>query len=177
MVEVNLLPWRKLKQDRQIKERKIFFMAGVISSFILFFLIHSSLSYKIKLEKKQSLVWKNNVAALSNKFESVQLVKKQYENLKLIKQFLEIEDNKNTVLMEFFSHLSRVIPRQINLIKLSRQNSEIQIIGFSETAQALSIFLHGIKSDHKFQQARVIAIKKQADFLTLKFQIKISPVI
>ncbi|PCH61103.1 MAG: pilus assembly protein PilN [SAR86 cluster bacterium] len=153
MAQINLLPWRE--QLREEKKRGFIstLIGGVIIAAGLVFLVHQQVQQKIDLQDSRNEYLLSQIQQLD-----VQLT----EISDLQKKKNEIRDRMNVIsdlqgvrpgIVRIFDELVRTLPEGVYYTNLTREGSQLSLIGVAQSYSKLTQLLRRLESSNWFSEA------------------------
>lgn len=164
MVEINLLPWREQKRQR---EKKLFIKWLMISSSIALVIVFS-LNYHIVLLRKNQYVrnqiLQQEIIIYDSQIKEANTLKK--EKRRLISQISVVQNLQATriLLVHLLDELTKIVPSGIYFAQIKGYENVISVFGYAESNTDVSLVLQNIEHNtwiHNPILNEIKAVKKK----------------
>ncbi len=160
MTEINLLPWRERKRE---KEKKLFttmlLVAGVAGVFVVF-LINSYAKNLVSNQNTRNQMLQTEIDHLDNEIKEIRTLKQTREALISRMTIVQNLQSTRTLMVHLFDELIKVMPSGVYVTKLERKNDVVSLWGYSESNTNISILMRNIENDGWIQNPVLTEIKK-----------------
>lgn len=150
MKSINLLPWReqsRRKRQQQFLINLIIFLLVVIL-FVL--LIHFLISKNIIRQQLRNELLSHQNYLLDNQINEIRAIKSQEEKLSIQIGYIKSLKFAQMDAMHFMVSLAKLVPAEIILTKIQRENRILTIGGKSRSNSAIAVFLQGLQACNYF---------------------------
>lgn len=160
MTEINLLPWR---EQRREKDKKLFtsmLLGGVIIAAGIVFLINSYASHLVTNQTERNDMLQKEITRLDIQIKEINTLKKVRDGLISRMSIVQNLQSTRTLMVHLFDELIKISPPGIYVFKLERKNDTVDLWGYSESNTNISILMRNIESNPWIQQPALAEIKK-----------------
>lgn len=154
MIEINLLPWRVLKKEKQRQQLEI--CCWVISIGIMLGLsfLHFYIEYGISKVTKSVAAYENKLYIVETPFQEIKKLQLQLQQQVCNVQFTKNILTNQASLTDFFSNLINLTPKNISLSVMTHQQNEINLLGQATNTFLITQFLQALPG------AKLVTISK-----------------
>jgi type IV pilus assembly protein PilN len=163
MADINLLPWRELKREREKKQFTTVLLIGIVSAALVVFLINS---YAKRLIENQT--YNNNLLQ-----QEIDKYKKQIEEIKELKKLRQALIARMTIVqnlqatrsmtVRLFDELVKILPDGVYLTNVERVVNKVTLLGYAESNTNISQLMRNIESNRWIQNPELTEIKKSKE--------------
>jgi len=151
MVEINLLPWRKVLQEKQMRILQLLGVTGCSFLCLLWLILHFYFTHLLFVKRLHA--------------QEVQKQAIQLQQQEQITQVLEKLNTKQLAIYHFFQQIAHTASPPLFLTSLSRHGNEIRLTGKAISMQDITILQHHLSSS-------ILEEVKQVSPAEINFQIK-----
>jgi type IV pilus assembly protein PilN len=173
MIQINLLPWRE--QARKVNKTRFFIWMSVFIGIALITLLLFHIQYYLIFSNQQKL---NKY--LESEINQEQIILSALDQQQQAKQALEkqlsyiINLHKTSFrAIKLLNELVSLIPHNISLNKIIRNDNKITLMGSSKTDVDLSIFKQSIAKSPIFNQPVLTEISTEKNSSTINFTLDV----
>lgn len=160
MTDINLLPWRELKREREKKEFIIYFIVGLVGAIILTFLINAYANHLVTYQTSQNQILQDEISRLDRQLKEIKEVKKLREAL--IARMMVVQNLLSTRVMtiRLFDEIIQILPDGIYLTEIDRVGNVVTILGSSDSNSDISLLMKNIQGSEWIKNPTLTDIKR-----------------
>jgi type IV pilus assembly protein PilN len=152
MININLLPWREEKIERQ-KRLFIIFLAGCCGlAACIIIALHSILAYKIATQNAINEGLKFKIKALDQKIAEIETLQKEKSNLLARLAVIQQWQKDKSQMIQLFDTVARVVPEGLYLTSLSRTGVHLLLEGKAKSNAQISELMRNIETSDEINQ-------------------------
>lgn len=163
MSEINLLPWREAKREREKKEFAIFAGIGLGIALVLVFLINMYANNLIEYQTQRNRLLEEEITRLTRQIKEIKELKKVRSALiarmNIVKNLLA----SRVLTPRLLDELVKIMPNGIYLTEVKRENNKVTLTGYSESNSMISRLMRNIEGTKWFQSPKLSEIKKSKE--------------
>lgn len=163
MTEINLLPWREQKREREKKKFVTYLLAGLGSSMIIVFLINYYATYLVSMQTQRNERLKNEITQLEQQINEISDIKKLRQALIARMVIVQNLQATRTLTVRLLDEVINIIPDGVYLYQIQRQGDKITILGYAESNTNISQLMRSIEKSIWTQDPVLTEIKKIID--------------
>jgi type IV pilus assembly protein PilN len=155
----NLMPWREKLRKKQ-KKQFIFCCSGMVFVAVMIIsIIHFSLAAKIRIQKDHNKMLRQEILLLTHKTEFMDAALQEKSMVTAQLKFMDGLKKNRTVMLDLFVELEGIIPDDIFLIRIKREDNTVLIAGKAEVSTSVSRFMANIEKSNGLTQPLLDEIK------------------
>ncbi|WP_133127112.1 PilN domain-containing protein [Legionella nagasakiensis] len=160
MTEINLLPWRELKREREKKQFTIYLFLALISAAAVVFLINIYAKQLIEHQSSRNQLLENEITRLKQQIKEIEEIKAIREAL--IARMIIIQNLQATrsLTVRLFDELIKIMPDGVFLTYVERKEDKITILGYAESNSNISQLMRNIENNNWIKEPYLTEIKK-----------------
>ncbi len=160
MTEINLLPWRELKREREKKLFTTLLLIGLVVAVAIVLLFNYYAKSVVENQRSRNQRLRNEIVILDKKIKEIESLKKIREAL--ISRMLIVQNLQSTRILtvHLFDELIKVVPEGVFITKLERKDNVVTAWGFTQSATNISNLMRNIEKNVWIQDPTLTEIKK-----------------
>ena len=170
LIEINLLPYRELKEQKQKKQfQSLMVLAGIIGV-ALCVLVYLGLTAMISDQNNRNGTLTTGIQALDKEIEEINRLTEIKNNFLQRKQKVEELDNKRFEGARIIDSVNQLVPDGAYLTELKGGDSnngqlskEYILIGKAISDNKVAMFMNALPSTGVFEQPELVGIEKSDD--------------
>lgn len=163
MTDINLLPWRELRREKDQKEFTI--LIGVALALALGIALavnyYSVMLVDDQTRRNQRL--KNEISTLDSQIASIQKLKLLRENLIARMKVAQSLQSKRALTVHLFDELIKILPDGVYLTDIKRAGNRVTVNGYSESNSNVAAMMRNIEDNPWIEAPKLTEIKKTDD--------------
>lgn len=161
MTQINLLPWREQKREREKKKFiTLFFVSIGIAAFIVF-LINSYAKGLVNNQRERNKILEKEITVMKNQLTEIKSLKRTRQMLISRMSIVQHLQSTRTLMVHLFDELINVVPSGIYLTQVERKNNTISVTGYTESNTFVSILMKNIENNNWLHDPHLSEIKKE----------------
>ncbi|KTD22426.1 PilN domain-containing protein [Legionella londiniensis] len=160
MTEINLLPWRELRREREKKEFNLYLFLGLITAALIVFLINFYANQLIENQMHRNQLLENEIARLDKQIKEIEGIKALRQALIARMTIIQNLQATRSLTPRLFDELVKIIPNGVYLTKVERKEDTITLLGYAESNSNISQLMRNIERNQWIQNPDLTEIKK-----------------
>lgn len=165
MININLLPYRKLKTQKEQKHFVFMILGVLISAVVIVLLLNGYFQYRLSLEQKSLGKLNDMVSQIDRELMQHKANKNQYKMLLKRIDLIKTLKLSQKMASETLSTIGKKLASDIYLTELSFKNNQLQLRGVSEHRQSVSALMRTIEKQTLFGEVYLGEISHQSFML------------
>lgn len=160
MTEINLLPWREYRREKEKKLFTTMTLIGIIIAVVIVFLINY---YAVHLKNNQTLrneMMRVEITRFDEQIKEIKTLKQVREGLISRMSIVQNLQSTRTLMVHLFDELIKVMPQGVYVTKLERQNDVVSVWGYAESNTNISLLMRSIENNAWIHSPVLTEIKK-----------------
>lgn len=159
MIEINLLPWREIKREKDKKNFAIALGCAALFAVGIIFLTNMYMNSKLSNQR-----WRNNTID-----HEIQILKKQTIEIQRLKKLRDALISRMTIVqnlqmtriltVHLFDELIKIMPQGVYINKVKRNNDTVIVFGSADSNTNISDLMRNIDSNKWIQNPLLTEIK------------------
>lgn len=163
MTEINLLPWRELKREREKKQFIIYLFMGLIAAAIVVFLINTYAKQLVEHQTYRNQQLQNEITTLEGQIKEIENIKKLREALIARMNIVQNLLITRVLTVRLFNELTEIMPNGVLLTRAERVGDKITVLGFAQANSDISELMRNIEKNGWIKSPELTEIKKPKD--------------
>ena len=163
MTEINLLPWRELKREREKKEFTTYIAGILIVMVLLVFVVNRTIVGKIETQTSRNNRLETEIAEYNKQIVAIKNLKTQRKNL--IARMMIVQNLQATRILtvRLFDELINILPDGVYVTHMDRVGDKVTLLGYTESNSNISQMMRKIESSKWIQRPELTEIKKSKE--------------
>lgn len=174
MTEINLLPWREQKREREKKKFITYLTAGLIIAAVIVFLINSYASHLVDMQTKRNQRLQAEINQLDRQIEEIKSLKKLRQALIARMNIVQDLQASRILTVHLLDEIIKIMPEGIYLYRVERVSNKVTITGYAESNTDISQLMRSIENSVWLQEPKLVEIKKSSNKETEENEFKLS---
>lgn len=160
MTEINLLPWREARREKEKKQFLAYFAAGLIGAALVVFLMNLYSNHLIEAQSARNQLLEQEISWLKSQIKEIEDLKKLRQAL--IARMIVIRDLQatRTEIVRLFDELVKIMPDGVYLTSIERTGDKITMLGYAESNSNISQLMRSIENNRWVEQPLLTEIKR-----------------
>lgn len=158
MAQINLLPWREARRQKQKKQ----YLSGLLLLAILvgalFWFIGQTIEQQISFQNQRNTYLKNEIAILDAQIAEIKRIRETKNAIEQRMALIEQLQASRNLAPHIFDELARIVPPGVSFRKLRRSGNSIFVEGVSESNNRLAEFMRNLDSSSVFSAGELSSI-------------------
>ena len=163
MTDINLLPWREQKREREKKNFITSLLVGVVGSIIIVFLINYYALYLVDLQTDRNQRLKNEITELEKQIKEISDIRTLRQALIARMIIVQNLQATRTLTVRLLDEIIKIIPDGVYLYQIGRVGDKVTILGYAESNTNISQLMRSIEKSVWTQDPELTEIKKITD--------------
>lgn len=163
MTEINLLPWREARREREKKQFSIYFALGMAAALAVVFLMYSYSNYLIENQTTRNQILEEEINKLKSQIKSIEDLKKVRQALIARMTVVRNLQATRSLTVRMFDELIKIMPDGVFLTNVERNGDKIILLGYAESNSNISQLMRNIESNPWIENPELTEIKKTKD--------------
>ncbi|WP_347251251.1 PilN domain-containing protein [Legionella sp.] len=160
LIEINLLPWRQFRRNRERRNLLAVAMAIFILIIFAFLLIHSHIKKLNDSKEKCIKDIERKITYLNKKINEIKKIKMKKEGIIKRILFKKKLDEEGYLVVNFFGEITKIIPHGIYLNQMQFKNNKVVLQGVSEFNDLIASMIKNIKQNPWMKDPSLLEVKK-----------------
>lgn len=163
MTDINLLPWREARREKEKKDFTLYLAAGLLFAIIIVFLINMHAVSLVEAQTQRNQLLKTEIKQIEKKIKAIEALKKLREALIARMTIIQNLQATRTLTVRLFDELIKIMPDGVHLTKVEREGNKITLLGYVESNSNISLLMRNIEVNHWITMPELTEIKKAKD--------------
>ncbi|ETO93579.1 PilN domain-containing protein [Legionella oakridgensis] len=160
MTEINLLPWRELKREREKKQFTTYLFFGLGSAVVVVFLINMYAKQLIENQSSRNQQLQNEITTLEKQIKEIEEIKNVRQALIARMVIIQNLQATRSLTVRLFDELVKIMPDGVFLTSVERQGDKIILLGYAESNSNISQLMRQIEHNKWIKEPDLTEIKK-----------------
>ncbi|MCP0914486.1 MULTISPECIES: PilN domain-containing protein [Legionella] len=160
MADINLLPWRELKREREKKEFGIFVFIGLTSAVLIIFLINFYAKQLVEQQSRRNEILQTEITRLEKQIKEIADIKKLRQALIARMRIVQNLQGTRSLTVRLFDELIKIMPDGVFLTHVERSGDKVTLLGYAESNTNISQLMRNIENNQWIQNPELTEIKK-----------------
>lgn len=160
MVDINLLPWRELKREREKKQFGTYLLIVALSCATVIFLVNFIIVNNIENQTSRNNRLQNEIALYKKQLVAIKDLKTLRRNLIARMKIVQNLQSTRILTVHLFDELIRILPDGVYVTQMQRVGDKITLLGYTESNSNISLLMRNIEASRWIQQPSLTEIKK-----------------
>lgn len=160
MADINLLPWRELKREREKKEFTTYLLIGIISAAFIVFGINWYANRLIENQTYNNSLLQDEINILKKQIEEIKELKKLRQALIARMTIVQNLQATRSMTVRMFDELVKILPDGVYLTNVERVANKVTLLGYAESNSNISQLMRNIENNRWIQNPELTEIKK-----------------
>ncbi len=163
MTEINLLPWREARREKEKKTFNIYLAIGFVVAACIVLLLNMYANALIEYQQKRNQRLKTEISRYENQLKEIKNLKTLREALIARMNIVQNLQATRTLTVRLFDELVKILPQGVFLTQLDRVGNKITVFGYSESNSHISELMKKIETNPWIQSPKLTEIKRAED--------------
>ncbi|MFC3908428.1 PilN domain-containing protein [Legionella dresdenensis] len=160
MIEINLLPWREIKREREKKEFTTLLLASLVFAIVTVFLVNYYATGLVDGQTQRNQRLRDEITQLDKQIAEIKLLKQIRAGLISRMMIIQKLQATRTLTVHLFDELIKILPDGVFLTEVKRNGDKIVVQGYTESNSNVSILMRNIEKNPWIQVPALTEIKK-----------------
>ena len=160
MTEINLLPWRELKREREKKRFSIYLVMALVVAAAIVFLVNLYAQELIDRQTDRNQMLQNEIALLDKQIKSIAEIKKLRQALVARMEIVQNLQATRSLIVHLLDELVKIMPDGVYLTSVERSVDKVTLLGYAESNTNISQLMRNIQHNRWIQDPELTEIKK-----------------
>jgi len=175
MTEINLLPWRELKREREKKRFTIYLFMALVGAAFIVFLINMYAQQLVENQTNRNQHLQDEITQLEKQIKEIANIKKLRQALLARMNIVQNLQATRSLTVRLFDELIKIMPDGVYLTNVERAGDKITLLGYAESNSTISQLMRNIENNRWIQDPELTEIKKSKEAKTdVENQFKLS---
>lgn len=162
MAGINLLPWRKERRRRQLRNFWGLMLACVVMTALFMLLVHIQIARQTDDQRQRNQYLNDELALLDQKFSQIKDLEKKKKNLiARMDVILKLQVSRPEV-VHLFDEIVKTVPPGVQIMDLVQSDRLISINGIADSNTRVSNYLRNLDESRWFQHPSLRVIESGA---------------
>lgn len=163
MPNINLLPWRQARRQRQQRNFAILTGAGLGMTALVMLMVHLYIARGIEYQQQRNQLLTAEIALLDQKIKEIQELEKQKKSLIARMEIIQKLQISRPEAVHLFDELARTIPDGVQLIDLTQSDRILALNGIAQSNARVSVYMRNLDLSPWFQEPSLLVIEARPD--------------
>lgn len=163
MADINLLPWRELKREKEKKRFKTYLVVtlAVVALIVLIinFYVASIVDHQTAINQRLEV----EIADYKKQIIDIKNLKTLRKNLIARMMIVQNLQATRTLTVRLFDELINIMPNGVYVTRVARVGNKISLLGYTESNSSISQMMRNIESSQWIQLPELTEIKKMKE--------------
>ncbi len=160
MADINLLPWRELKREREKKQFTTYLLIGIISAAFVVFVINWYANRLIENQTYNNSLLQDEINTLKKQIEEIKELKKLRQALIARMTIVQNLQATRSMTVRLFDELVKILPDGVYLTNVERAANKVTLLGYAESNTNISQLMRNIENNQWIENPELTEIKK-----------------
>jgi type IV pilus assembly protein PilN len=163
MTEINLLPWREQKREREKNEFMIYLLAAVVFAVIMVFSINYYARSLVDQQTQRNNQIKTEITRLEEELKEIKTLKVLRQTLIARMNIVQDLQATRTLTVRLLNEIIDIIPDGVYLYQIGRIADKVTLLGYAVSNTNISDLMRSIGSSVWTQDPQLAEIKKSIE--------------
>ena len=163
MTDINLLPWREQKREREKKQFITYLTTGAISAIAIVLIINYYATYLVDMQEHRNQRLKDEITQLEKKIKEISEIKKLRQALIARMNIVQNLQATRTLTVRLLDEIIRILPEGVYLYQIERVGDKVTLLGYAESNTNISKLMRSIEGSVWIKDPELTEIKKTTD--------------
>lgn len=160
MTEINLLPWRELRREKEKKKLTVYLTSGLVVSTLLISIVNYFVLSNIDEQASLNRRLEAEIATYKKQLIQIKELKKLREGLIARMNIVQNLQATRTMTVRLFDEVIRIMPNDVYVTRMERIGNKILLAGYTESNANISVLMRNIEASRWIQSPALTEIKK-----------------
>lgn len=160
MTDINLLPWREQKREREKKQFTMYFFVGLVSAAAVVFLINYYATYLVDMQTERNQRLRNEITKFEQQIKEIKNIKRLRQALIARMTIVQNLQATRTLTVRLLDEIIKIMPDGVYLNHVDRVGDKITLLGYAESNTNISTLMRNIQTSAWIQDPELTEIKK-----------------
>lgn len=165
MTDINLLPWRELKREREKKQFTVYLFAALLFGVVIVFFINSYGQGLVNEQTQRNQLLQTEITLLQKQIKEILEIKSLRQALVARMTIVQNLLVTRGLTVRLFDQMVKVMPDGLFLTKVERVINKISIFGYAQSNSDISVLMRFIENNVWIKSPELTEIKKTKDIL------------
>lgn len=168
MTDINLLPWREARREKEKKEFNAYLALAVALAAFIVFLMNLYANSMITEQTSRNAILENEIKLLDKQLVEIKKLKELRQALITRMTIVQNLQATRTLTVRMFDELIRVLPDGVFLTQIEREGNKITLYGYAEANSNISELMRQIENNQWIKKPELTEIKKAEESESIK---------
>lgn len=159
MTDINLLPWRETRREKDKQDFIVLVSLAAILALCIALLINYYAITLVDNQTARNQRLKDEITAFDNQIASIKKLKSLRENLVARMKVAQSLQSKRALTVHLFDELVKVLPDGVYFTNVKRVENRITVNGYSESNGNIALLMRNIEANPWIQEPSLTEIK------------------
>ncbi|KTC65781.1 Tfp pilus assembly protein PilN [Legionella adelaidensis] len=175
MTDINLLPWREVRREKEKKQFNILLGVGIAVGILIVFLVNSYARSLVENQTYNNQILQQEIDELKKQILEIADLKKLRQALIARMTIVQNLQSKRILTVRLLDELVKIMPDGVFLTSVERIEDKITLLGYAESNSQISQLMRNIEDNQWIQDPELTEIKKTTEEnVTVENQFKLS---
>lgn len=160
MTDINLLPWREIKREKDKQEFAILVGVAACLGLLIAFIVNYYSTSLVDSQTARNQRLKDEITIFDNQIASIKKLKALRNNLVARMKVAQSLQSKRALTVHLFDELIKILPDGVYFTNIKRVGNQVTVNGYSESNSNVAILMRNIESNPWIQEPKLTEIKK-----------------
>lgn len=160
MGDINLLPWREQKREREKKAFIAYLSGAAISAIVIVFIINYYATSLVSRQEHRNQRLQDEITQLESKIKEISEIKKIREALIARMNIVQDLLATRTLTVRLLDEMIKILPEGVYLYQVERVGDKVTLLGYAESNTNISELMRNIEGSVFIQAPLLTEIKK-----------------
>ncbi len=162
MAKINLLPWRENLRKKQQQYFMLALGATLVVAALLVLSANFFMNQQISGQENRNQYLRGEIRKLERDIQRIEQLEEVRDNLIARKNVIEQLQSSRNLMVHLFNQMAQTVPEGVTLDSVRQNNSQLTIIGTSESETRVSDYMRNIESAEWLSQTRLNIVERSA---------------
>lgn len=163
MPEINLLPWREKKRERDKREFAIMVFFALVAGACIIILSNLFVSSLVDNQTLRNQMLQTEIDQLNKQIKDIKMLAAIRKALVSRMQIVQGLQATRPLTVHLFDELIKVLPNGVYLYNVKRVGNQVTVLGYADSNSDVSILMKNIEKNAWFHQPYLTEIKKREE--------------
>jgi len=163
MTDINLLPWREVRREREKKRFTIYLFIAMAGAVVIVFLINMYAQHLVENQTNRNQLLQDEIVLLEKQIKEIADIKKLRQALLARMDIVQNLQATRSLTVRLFDELIKIMPDGVYLTSVERNLDKVTLLGYAESNSNISQLMRNIESNQWIKNPELTEIKKSKE--------------
>ncbi|NNM60418.1 MAG: pilus assembly protein PilN [Legionellales bacterium] len=150
MININLLPWRTLREKERQREFVFLLSVAIVLCIFICLIIHTFIARQLSKQLAVNDYFSQQIAVVDLQIAEVTVIKQQKNDLLRRLEIIQALETSRVLLVSMFHNFANILPNGIYITSIKKDHNLITVTGKARSNQQVSQLMQNIDTSPSF---------------------------